>query len=368
MAEPVIGQSLFPDFAFSGTLSSAASVTLPSAGLGNVGVEISGVWVGTIVFEGLVDPTNGTWRAITGSPVAVGGIPAQSTTANGAWRLMAAGCNQVRARMIAYTSGTANIYFEGTFIVSVVDIGATQTAIPVQAAPQQATVTDSFGNVVLSSTAQVAILHTTYTEQVANFTGSVSSSSASDAAVGVGARTVLITYLDSTGAGPFTETVTLNGTTAVNLVNANHCYIESMVVQTVGTRGGNNAGTITLFTGAGGAGTNVASIGVNDNRTLFTQHYCPTGKTTHITSFNAGLSGTTVGSESTFTIKAMNLTATSPETVITGEIQIAGAANSYNQPLETPVLFTGPARIRMYVTPGAVASNTYVGAIHSYDL
>jgi hypothetical protein len=122
---------------------------------------------------------------------------------------------------------------------------------------------------------------TAYTEPAAAAQRSLGSSSASDTAAGVGARTVRITYFDNTGAGPFTEIVTLNGVTPVNTVATTIRFIEKMEVVTAGSTLV-NVGTITLFGAAAGAGGTVGTIGignivaaVGDNTTLWAHHYCP---------------------------------------------------------------------------------------------
>jgi len=122
---------------------------------------------------------------------------------------------------------------------------------------------------------------TAYTEPTADAQRSLGSSSASDAAAGVGARTVRITYFNNSGAGPFTEIVTLNGVTPVNTVSTTIRFIEKMEVVTAGSTLV-NVGTITLFGAAAGAGGTVGTIGignivaaVGDNTTLWAHHYCP---------------------------------------------------------------------------------------------
>lgn len=79
-----------------------------------------------------------------------------------------------------------------------------------------------------------------------NFTGSIVSSSDDDNAAGVGAQTVTVTYFDELGSGPFTEVVTLNGTTPVEMANPNKSQIVTIVNTTVGSLGA-NAGQITLY-------------------------------------------------------------------------------------------------------------------------
>jgi len=118
----------------------------------------------------------------------------------------------------------------------------------------------------------------------------ISSSSADDASAGTGARTVFIEGLDG-NFNVVSETVTLNGQTAVNTTNS-YLYVNSFYVATVGS-GGANAGNINAGTGTVTAGVpavlyDIISIGYN-NRT--TGHYCvPAGYTGYMSEgiFSAG--------------------------------------------------------------------------------
>jgi hypothetical protein len=108
----------------------------------------------------------------------------------------------------------------------------------------------------------------------------VSSTGAADASPsGTGARTVLITGLNS-NYFEVSETVVLNGQTAVNTVNS-YLYVNGLTVTSVGS-GGANAGDINVGTGTVTAGVpavlyDMIAIGYN-NRT--TGHYCiPAGYT-----------------------------------------------------------------------------------------
>jgi hypothetical protein len=124
----------------------------------------------------------------------------------------------------------------------------------------------------------------------------VSSSSANDTSAGTGARTVHIEGLNGDYA-VVSETVTLNGQTAVNTVNS-YLYVNAFYVVTVGS-GGVNAGDINVGTGVVTAGVpavlyDIIATGYN-NRT--TGHYCvPAGYTAYMVQglFSAGqASGTT---------------------------------------------------------------------------
>jgi hypothetical protein len=221
----------------------------------------------------------------------------------------------------------------------------------------------SFGDIVLSSVTTTAVRRTTYTEQTVNFTGSIVSSSTNDTSTGTGARTVTIIYLDQTGAGPFTETVTLNGTTAVNFVNTNHCYIENIIVASVGS-GGSNAGTITLKTGVGGAGTTVGAINIGDNRTFWAHHYIPSGKTNRLTS----MSGTVTGGPGSFLIKTIQLNVGGAvETQVTDTIRVTSQSPTTPRNYGTPIKTVGPARVLAYTVSESTNSLTYRLSFDYYD-
>lgn len=223
------------------------------------------------------------------------------------------------------------------------------------------------GYATLSATSIAAVNATTYTEQTVNFTGSIKSSSASDTSAGTGARTITITYYDQTGAGPFTETVTLNGTTAVNLSNTNHCFIEKIAVATVGSNA-SNVGTISLFTGAAGTGTTVGTIAIGDNRTFWSHHYTPVGKTTYITSISVGGNTTSISNGCTFFARSITIgTANAVEVQISDFIENTGTSNSIIRTYGTPIVIIGPARTRVYAQPYATHADTRRSAFDFYD-
>jgi hypothetical protein len=143
---------------------------------------------------------------------------------------------------------------------------------------------------------------TAYTEPTAAAQRSIASASVNDTAAGTGARTVRLVYFDGTGAGPFTEDLTLNGTTPVNTVATNIRFIENIFVITVGS-GLTNAGVITLYGAIAGGGGVVGTIGtgnivtgLGDLRTLWAHHYSPINTkvefSTVVASIQSGGSGT----------------------------------------------------------------------------
>lgn len=218
----------------------------------------------------------------------------------------------------------------------------------------------SFGDIQLNSITTAAVFRTTYTEQTTNFTGSILSSSVNDTAAGTGAQQVTIEYVDQTGTTRNTTTYTLNGTTPVNLSATGMCFIESIIVTRVGS-GGVNAGTITLKTGAAGAGTTVGTIAVGDNTTFWAHHYTLSGKTCKITGTLLGSTSTTVGAGCIAFIKAQNL-----NTVGAPEVQVTDTLTLYGQSSMTPRVYTtaipiasGPARLRFYVTTISSTTQTY---------
>jgi len=118
----------------------------------------------------------------------------------------------------------------------------------------------------------------------------ISSSSTDDASAGTGARTVYIEGVDGS-YNIVSETVVLNGQTAVNTTNS-YLYVNSFYVVTAGSGGANagniNAGTGTVTSGVPAVLYDIIATGYN-NRT--TGHYCvPAGYTGYMTegSISAG--------------------------------------------------------------------------------
>ena len=211
---------------------------------------------------------------------------------------------------------------------------------------------------------------TTYTEQAANAQRSLKSTSANDTnTAGTGARTVQITYYDQTMAGPFTETVNLNGTTSVTTTNSNICFIEKMVVLTVGSTG-SNQGTISLFANNAGTGTVIGSIAVGtivtagtigDNRTLWAHHYVATGKTASIATISSGTTGNQIGIS--FLRTATPTVANSAELQITESLVTVSAAGSGSifRIANTPLTISGPARITQYAVSNGTNTSFFGG-------
>lgn len=221
-----------------------------------------------------------------------------------------------------------------------------------------------FGDTTTTATTTVAVERTAYTEQSANAAMTLTSSSANDSAAGTGARTVQVTYLDNTMAGPFVTTFTMNGTTAVTASVSNMCYIERITVLTVGS-GTSNAGVITLKSGA----TTVGTVNAGDLQTFWAHHYVPAGKTSFISGFSVNSTSTTAGSGASFILKT-----STPTIANTPEIQVSDFHRLYGQQSSTntrtyisPIQVAGPARIRAYVSPESNVSNNYRASFDFID-
>lgn len=103
---------------------------------------------------------------------------------------------------------------------------------------------------ISNATETVWVAGSTYARLTSAVVFEIVSASANDAAAGTGARTVEITTLDGNHE-LVTQTVTLNGTTAVDLTGT-HIALQSARVLTVGS-GGVPAGDLTIRVDGGGA-------------------------------------------------------------------------------------------------------------------
>lgn len=225
----------------------------------------------------------------------------------------------------------------------------------------------SFGDVNTAALTRTLVRRSVYVEQTTNGQRSFASTSASDAAAGTGARTVKLTYLDQAGAGPYTETVTLNGLTRVNTVATNICFIEQMEIVTAGS-GGLNAGTVSIYTVPTAGGSIFGSIGSSENQTSWAHHYIPTGKICNITGISCGHNGTTVGSGALFTLNSRPINvANSVEIQVSDFVRLYGQSSTFSRNYSSPIKVSGPARLQMYVTPETAAATTYRGAFDFFE-
>lgn len=116
----------------------------------------------------------------------------------------------------------------------------------------------------------------------------VASSSTSDTAAGVGARTVAVTGLDA-NYDEFTETVTLNGTTPVNMVTP-AIFIQRTRVATAGSHAsGTNVGNITFTAATDATVTHHMQAGYGQGANAI--YLVPAGNTMLLKQYGGGMQG-----------------------------------------------------------------------------
>jgi hypothetical protein len=220
------------------------------------------------------------------------------------------------------------------------------------------------GMITVGTTARIAIFQTTYTEQTSGAQRSIKSANNNDSSAGTGARTIKITYLDSTMSNIYTETITLNGTTFVNTVNTNICYIEKIEVMTVGSTGA-TVGIVSLYATTGGTGTVIWSIAAGETKTYGSHHYAQVGKTCNIVSITAGASQYAT----TFSLRAQSLGANTVNQQITDSVHNYGGTGNipFSRNYTSPIRVIGPAHIQMFIDPDQNTSTTYYGSFDYYD-
>lgn len=216
------------------------------------------------------------------------------------------------------------------------------------------------GYTATSAAANKAIMATAYTPQSANAQRSLASASAADTGAGAGAQQVVVTYLDAAFA-VHVETVTLSGTTPVNMVATDVCYLESLVVTRVGSNLV-NAGVISIYTATAGGGSVFGSIaaplGVGDLQTFWGHHYVPAGVTCYVVSLEGG-SFTTGGT--LFLARTGSPSATNLPLTQIGPTIIHPAGNQSEHQFQVPLAIPGPDRIVLYTRPLLLTGDTSMG-------
>lgn len=266
----------------------------------------------------------------------------------------------------AWLGSTAPTVGQKTMANSIPVVIPTDQTLAVSSAPASSTPGFTQGNITTASKATFAVRSTAYTEQTSNAQRSIVSASANDTAAGTGARTVKITYLTLAGVLN-TETVTLNGTTPVNTVATDICYIEKMEILTAGS-GGVAAGIISLKAATAGGGATIGTIAAGQTQTYWAHHYVPAGKTCNITSQWGGHTGTTVGSGATFTIRALaQNVANAVERQVSDSFRLYGQSSSVQRNYGSPIQIPGPARLVTYVLPETSTSTNYRASFDYYE-
>lgn len=208
------------------------------------------------------------------------------------------------------------------------------------------------GYVGTSATSGKAIYATTYTPQGANAQRSFKSTSANDTAAGTGARTIRLTYLTATFELK-TEIVVLNGTTAVATANGDIAYVESIVVLTAGSAGG-NVGTIQLWTANNGTGVAWATIAASDNQTFWAHHYVPAGVTCYVLSMTTG--ATVVAGQCN--LNMLDLATPNAVQLQVGMTLVHAAANSWDHTFAIPLAIPEKSLIWLVERPVAATAST----------
>lgn len=266
----------------------------------------------------------------------------------------------------AWLGSTAPTIGQKTMANSIPVVIPSDQTLSVSTAPASSTPGFTQGNITTAAIATVAVRQTAYTEQSSNAQRSIVSANANDTSAGTGARTVRLTYLTVAGVQN-TETLTLNGTTPVNTVATDICYIEKMEILTAGS-GGVAAGIISLKAATAGGGATIGSIAAGETQTYWAHHYVPTGRVCNITSQWGGHTGTTVGSGATFTIRARDQSiANSIERQVSDSFRLYGQSSSVQRNYGSPIRVTGPARLVTYVLPETATSTNYRASFDYYE-
>lgn len=386
-----------PDRSVAISLTAVGQTTQISLeGRASMGFNISNIGTGgQLVVEGSIDGSNwfgiDIWSEFNETWII---NPATVSSVGNWWAEPVGAMQAIRVRVTALTSGTitgtmlADNFYMGTFEFQASD-GSTypnnliavggqgidgnvhglrtdsQGNLQVAVTPATSGTFTTFGDITTAVIAKVVVRETTYNEQAANAIRSISSSSANDTAAGTGARTVKINFMTLAGVTG-SETITLNGTTAVATTNS-FAYIESIIVLTVGT-GGSNAGTLTVFVNNAGGGGTFATIAAGTNRSFWAHHYVATGKICRITGVCVGHNGTTTGSGGLFSLAAITLNASNqPEVQISDFVRLYGQSSTVTRNYGSPITVTGPARIVHYVTPETSTSTNYKAAFDFFE-
>jgi hypothetical protein len=211
------------------------------------------------------------------------------------------------------------------------------------------------GYTAVAATSAKIIRATAYTPQGADGARSINSTSASDIAGGTGMRSVTISYLTSLFVLK-SETIVLNGLTAVNTVATDIAYIESIIGVSVGS-GGVNAGTIQVWTATGGTGSIWGSIAPSDNMTFWAHHYVPAGKTCFIltTTGSGGLAGAT-------NLLNQDLMVATAPALQKGSSFMHAANNSFDHYYTVPLTIPGGSLIYLTDKPVSSTANTAYGS------
>jgi hypothetical protein len=218
------------------------------------------------------------------------------------------------------------------------------------------------GYAATASVAITAVRATAYTEPSSAQQMQLVSSVNTDKPSGTGAHTVKITYLDGSGNGPYSEVVTMNGTTAVQTVATNIRFIERLDTLTIGSNSTNN-GTISIQ--SVGGGTTFGTIAASDGTTFWSHHYVATGNQCFVTRLFVG----TQGNNANFFIRYLDPTNSANfERQMTPNLRSISGQPSQMHDLDANFSVAGPARLVLYGKSDSTTANTLYGGFSFYEL
>jgi hypothetical protein len=214
----------------------------------------------------------------------------------------------------------------------------------------------SFGQVATAVALSTVVMTPSWSDFISAGSCYVKSSSANDNSAAIsGAKAVKITFYDGSMNGPYTETVSLNGTTPVAMVATNVRFVEKGEIVTFGPAAPQTtAGIISLSSTSGGSYTSL--IGSSSSRSYLASHHVRAGKTCYITSF----SGSTTVTAGTFLMFARYpLSSTiNASTQLAESFRVTTAVQKDTRFI-VPIVVTGPAFITVYIVPDATTASTY---------
>lgn len=179
----------------------------------------------------------------------------------------------------------------------------------------------------------------------------ISSSSADDAAAGTGIRTLTIQGLDS-NYDETSETITMNGVTAVTTVNS---YIR--IFRAYGVTSGTSSTNVGNITITNNAGTNtLAYIPAGDGQTLMTMWTVPAGHSLHITKLTFSTNSNKGARVSLF---SREIDSGMYPWRIRYRAYLFSGAESFN--LDVPIIIPEKTDVEMRVLTPAAAGDTSAG-------
>lgn len=185
----------------------------------------------------------------------------------------------------------------------------------------------------------------------------ISSNDANDTAAGTGARTVLIDGINSAGS-EISETVTMNGVTAVTTTNSFLRVIRVTVI-TAGS-GLTNAGTISVNDNADVVVLGLVDPGAGQSKMAF--WFVPASHEFYMSRFFAG---EIAGKKATVRLYAKDLTVTDAAWQLKAEINVN--ANEADRTFDVPLVFTEKTDIEIRAIASIAGADVIAGFVGVYE-